>query len=624
MFNYLGILNKSSSVSHSITCNFLNTPSKLNLILAKRNILEIYDITKDGLESTPYLNIYGNIILLEKIQETGNNTDNILIVTDDMEYMILNFNKNKNEVVCVDKGCIKEDIGARQEKILYALDSNWEYIVISAYKNIFRVIHLKSTKHKSFTVRYDYDEALFLFPVFCTGKSQFGLVKVVNNYSSANTNEKNMYLDIFSFNLGKMEIAKDVNTYDISANPCISSIFSPKFGGVIVFYNNHLKYSHFSKTLVEKDYKTFTDRKFVAYTEIDRTRYLFVDESGNMFLLAYKDEKIVFQYLGEVNYASCLTYLDNNFVFIGSDKGNSQLVRITKKSNSLSSPFLEIIEEYDSLAPINDFAILNNGSEESNTEILCISGVNKTCSLKTIRKGTSINIIGRLDIEGVKNIFTVNLIKKDGMDIDEEEPNVLMFMTFIDRTELYLYNSHENSISSFKHGGLGGTDISKCVTRKARMIKTDNGKFILHVTDKFINIYSSDMNDLINSFSTIVEPVLVKYKKGYLYIYNKNNILLRYDINDLLSNKQQPEVLNDDILMSAFDISENMLIFSQWGSNYVSILNISSKKVFQLCEFEEEAFTNSISFIENDGIKFLFIALSNGKMLFYKLRSKLF
>jgi hypothetical protein len=614
MFNYIGILSKSSSVSHSVTCNFLNSQSRLNLILAKRNIIEIYDITKDGLDSKPYLGIYGNIILLEAIRD--NTVDNLFVLTEDMEWMILSYIKAKNEIVSIEKGCIKEDIGARQDRLLYAVDVNFDYIVISAYKNVFRVIYLKRGGGKDFKIRYDYDDALFLCPIF-SDRSQFGLVKVINNYPSE---QKTVFLDVFGISTTKQEITRESYSYDLSANPCISLIVSPKFGGMVVFYNNHLKYYHVGSKLVEKDTKTYSDRKFVAYTEIDRTRYIVADGDGNIYLLAYKDEKIIFQFLGEVNYVKSLAYLDNNFVFIGSDKGNSQLIRIIKKGSSNgtngnnTNPFIEIIEEYDSLAPINDFTIMNSNSEESNTEILCISGVGKTCSLKTIRKGTSINLFGRIDIAGVRDIYIVDHIANDAMDIEEGSgPNKLMFIAYTDRTELYHFDRFENSINYFedKHG------VTGVITHYAKQL----GKGIIHVTDKAINIYSQDMEEMSVSVPTIVEPVIVKYKKGYLYVYNKNNILLRYSIAELLANHNNPEILNDEVVISSFDVTENMLIYSTWNSNLIYILNINSKKVFPLCEYEEDAFISSLSFIKNDGIKFLFVALSNGKMLFYKLKS---
>jgi hypothetical protein len=183
-----------------------------------------------------------------------------------MEFMILSYNRSRNEVFLVDKGSIKEDIGARQDKLLYALDVNYEFVLVSAYKNVFKVIYLKRSKYSDFRIRYDYDEGLFLCPIFCSEKSQFGLVKVINNYTNE---QKNIYLNVFEINTAKMEIGKDLYSHDLSSNPCISLIMSPKFGGIVIFYNI------IGTKLVEKDTKTYTDRRFLTYTEIDRTRYIY-------------------------------------------------------------------------------------------------------------------------------------------------------------------------------------------------------------------------------------------------------------------------------------------------------------------------------------------------------------
>ena len=89
MYNYIGILHKSSAVTQAISCNFLdNEASKLNLILSKSNIIEIYNITKKGLESTPYLNIYGNVILLKAVPSSNKTKDDLFILTEDLDYSI--------------------------------------------------------------------------------------------------------------------------------------------------------------------------------------------------------------------------------------------------------------------------------------------------------------------------------------------------------------------------------------------------------------------------------------------------------------------------------------------------------------------------------------------------------
>ena len=83
-----------------------------------------------------------------------------------------------------------------------------------------------------------------------------------------------------------------------------------------------------------------------------------------------------------------------------------------------------------------------------------------------------------------------------------------------------------------------------------------------------------------------------------------------------------PVILHDSLLISAFDVSNDIMIFSQWDSNKISIFNFKNKKIEFLYEFEPGVTCSSISFLKSEGNKFLFIALSNGKMLFYKLKSK--
>ncbi len=83
-----------------------------------------------------------------------------------------------------------------------------------------------------------------------------------------------------------------------------------------------------------------------------------------------------------------------------------------------------------------------------------------------------------------------------------------------------------------------------------------------------------------------------------------------------------PEILSDSLLISSFAVSDDMIIFSQWNSTRIFIYSLKTKKIETLCEYEESLSCPSICFMKNEGIKFLFIVLSNGKMLFYKLKSK--
>ena len=459
MHNYIGILNKSTAVNKSLTCSFLNSFPQLNMIIAKSNVLEFYNITKEGLESFLFSKIYGNVLILEKITyfNPNNSADDLFIMTNDFDYSIVSFDKQKNDLDCKAFGHIREDIGKKQD-IKYCMDYDYKYIIVSGFKNIFKVIYLQNMdKNTDITIRCDYDELLLLFPIYTEGGfmddrerlKNLALCKKNRNNSNVpdsnnnpnnfftngnifktgenpkqnifanlktviadpTTSQKQLLLETFTIDFPSRHLVKNSNILlDLTNNPVVSLMFSPKIGGLCIFFSNCLKYYEIGARIIERDTKNFSDRKFISYTEIDKSRYLLGDDMGNLFILGFKPKSnniniynnpgssntngfeynLIFQFLGEVSIPSSISFLDNNYIFIGSEQGNSQLIKILSvPKNDKNLPFVEVIEEYDNLAPISDFLVINSNNEESNTEILCICGSGKSCRLKAIRKGTS-------------------------------------------------------------------------------------------------------------------------------------------------------------------------------------------------------------------------------------------
>ena len=94
------------------------------------------------------------------------------------------------------------------------------------------------------------------------------------------------------------------------------------------------------------------------------------------------------------------------------------------------------------------------------------------------------------------------------------------------------------------------------------------------------------------------------------------------EIEDSFIDKIKPEIILENVMISAMDISLDYIIYSTWDSNKIKIFSIKTKIKKDFLEVEEENFVNSIVVIKSDGMKFLFIALSSGKLLFYKFISK--
>ena len=510
MYNYVSTIRKSSSINNCARC-FFTKEDIPNLLITKNNTLEIYDLTKEGLNHYKSINIYGNIILLLNFpvynEEIDGHKDNIFILTELLDYCVLSFDKTSNEILTLFSDTIKIDIGTRQSNILYSLDIDKNFLLISAYKNIFKLICLNTQKrlnenYNDFIIKYPYEDILFL--------SNFTINYIVENKNNENiltfamikvesieekTEEENnikdkhqISLETFqikvepkSFNIyyyeKKKEIASNTknialkvtsnrgagyknnvsNTHEkiienfnllqkinISDNPTVSMMITHPEGIIFLFFSNYAmfyKYDISLKTLIPQNDKrvSYTDRKFINYAIIDEKNYKYFisDEFGNLFLMALiaqSNEQFILQILGEINYSNCLVYLDNNYLFNGSNKANSQLIKIETNTNSL----INVVKNYESLSPIKEFILINNMEEENAIEFLTISGWDKNCAIKKIKKGSPVIFNGDMEIKNLKDVFKINIINKENI--------YTLIVTTISKTFLIDYNYNTNEI----------------------------------------------------------------------------------------------------------------------------------------------------------------------------------
>lgn len=93
--------------------------------------------------------------------------------------------------------------------------------------------------------------------------------------------------------------------------------------------------------------------------------------------------------------------MDNNFVFIGSTFGDSQLIKLNAEKNENDS-YIELVDHYDNLGPIVDFVVVDldrQGQVRVTTitflrnfqgQIVTCSGAFKDGSIRIIRNGIGI------------------------------------------------------------------------------------------------------------------------------------------------------------------------------------------------------------------------------------------
>ena len=206
MYNYVSTIRKSSAITNCIKCFFINEEIP-NLLISKNNTIDIYDLTKEGLKYNKNITIYGNIKSLLSFPENNHSKevsqfkDNIFILTELLDYCVLIYDKETNKILTLFTDSLDLDIGSKQENILYSLDNDKNFLLISAYKNIFKLICLNtqmrfSEGYNDFIIKYQYENILFL--------SNFNINNITINNSE----------NILSFAMIKIDKIKEDKTND--------------------------------------------------------------------------------------------------------------------------------------------------------------------------------------------------------------------------------------------------------------------------------------------------------------------------------------------------------------------------------------------------------------------------
>jgi len=690
MYNYIANISKSTAVTHCLSCKFFSQ-EKLNLILSKNDIIEFYDLTKEGLVKNNFINIFGKIeILLNIPSHEKNKKDNLFILSEDLDFALLSFNNNSNNIDTILSGSVHEEIGRKQDGVFYSLDLMKNFLIISAFKNIFKLICVNNEmriveKYHDFTIKYQYEDIIFLAPfslnyVFKDNIEKhykniltFAVIKtdIIDNTNNATTdtssnelpqeisfetfqilvdaNEYKHYSYLWkndllnTISIDTKDNTKNDNAYsaedinllqkiDLSENPTVSLMITHPDGLIILFFSNYVQYYKYDqkkkKLLAKKDKKiSYEERKFTTYTLIDEKNYKYfvIDEYGNLFLLVlilpFSEEKnksdLIFQFLGEINYSTCLAYLDNNYLFVGSNKANSQLVKIEKNENN----FINVIENFDTLAPISNLTLVNKNIEnENHVELITISGIEKNCCVNMIKKGIPAIFEDEVEIKNIKNVFKVNLNKNNH--------NIITFIiTTINNSIILDYDQNSNKLSLNKQIKLNKNDkilFAKTIYNNTLLLMISNlSIFIYKINDKG-NIEQTQDKTLDNMKR--VRPLLIKYNEKlnslFVYFNNKQFLVFKIDINGKICSK---ETLIDSINMSSFGVCKYFIIYSEWDKNNLNIFTINTKKIetMNIVESSKDfAQITNIEIIKKEGLRFVLLSLSNGKLLYFKLKEQ--
>lgn len=158
---------------------------------------------------------------------------------------------------------------------------------------------------------------------------------------------------------------------------------------------------------------------FVAWMGLSDSQFILADDYGKLYIVELQlvnrneVEGIHVSHLGHTSRASCLVHLGNDYAFVGSHQGDSQVIQLDLQQNSI-----QILHNMANIAPVLDFTIMDLGGRagegpmndysSGQARIVTGSGAFQDGSLRSIRSGVGLEDQGILaEMDGIQDLFTL-------------------------------------------------------------------------------------------------------------------------------------------------------------------------------------------------------------------------
>ena len=111
-------------------------------------------------------------------------------------------------------------------------------------------------------------------------------------------------------------------------------------------------------------------------------------------------------YVTLTSQASCISYLDNGVVFIGSSYGDSQLLQLSTTADPESGSHIAELDRWTNLGPIVDF-VVTDLHRQGHGQVVTCSGKELDGSLRVVSNGIGMEEQARLELPGVKGMWQI-------------------------------------------------------------------------------------------------------------------------------------------------------------------------------------------------------------------------
>ncbi|KAI8090127.1 mono-functional DNA-alkylating methyl methanesulfonate N-term-domain-containing protein [Gilbertella persicaria] len=595
---YVVTAQKPTATQFAVKGSFIS-PFEINLILGKGTRIEVYTLTPDGLKST----IEFGQIVTEASGEIGfpgqprkESLDTMLVIDPSCSYFATSLYESTVTIVIPDashqqntapirKMTTRAKEGKRRQTQDYVVQHPSDYINLSlSDKQIVSLAFLQD-KTTEPTLLILYDDPL--------GRR---------------------YLQQFTVDIKDRQLLPGdilMDHFEPDANLLIS--MPATVGGVVLIAGKFIRYLKPNQPPIAIGIRSCTINSYTVMNQ-EGSRILLGDAEGalhllNMTIFSNRVDALSFLRLGMISVPSCLSYLGNDVVFVGSTVADSQIIHIRHTDGEV----LDVIDEFPNLGPITDFCVADL-DKQGQTQLITCSGVGKDSSLRIIRNGVGLNELAAIKINGVKGVWALR------PSFDEIYDDMLV-LSFVNQTCLL----------ALRGNGMTRLASHSAIDTQARTLVASNvmDDLLVQVTDKSIRLMESKPDGVLldewvpkdHAQITVasINPTQCVVSTGYgtLYAFQIKHRTLEFIATTQLEN----EIACIDI--SPIDASHphesSVVAVGTWSHVGVCILSLPSLQFITQEKLAGTVMPRSLLMATFENICYLLVALGDGQFYNFKL-----
>ena len=418
--SYIVPIHRPSGVRNAMKLSFLG-PNDESLILAKANRLEVYTQTEEGLTLVHSCSVNGYITILEPLRRATVQTDHLFVGTDRYQFFTCSWDTEAKQIKTEQNYFDQSDKVLRdsRETDRCHIDPTRRFMTLEIYDGVVTIVPIKQAAVKS--NKRQKRNSISPDEVGTLGEPVQVRIEELSTRSSAylqtetdnpqlallwEDNQETPQLKLRELRLqgsGEQATAELVTVAELrqELDLGVSHLIPVAVGGFLILGERTISYVDGElKTL---DTKQLDDNATIwtCWTEVDDQRFLLADDYGRLFFLMVEigasDVSWRLDSVGTASRASCLVYLDEGLVFVGSHSGDSQVVKIVPGA-------VEVVQTFSNIAPILDFSImdLGRGAEvaqdfsSGQARIVTASGAWRDGSIRSVRSGVGMDELGTI------------------------------------------------------------------------------------------------------------------------------------------------------------------------------------------------------------------------------------